>query len=1182
MAPNDVSPFLSDTLPSEVSVITPIGSPPDAEGYTQVVEELLDERVFNPTGNDTGPTQTHRIVISGVKVVISASKTPALYQRLNNRKDLADLVIHAFEVEIHSPLNLAGTHVHIRAESLKITGDGLINTSPPPFDVPADTAAGATGNPAGDIYLQVNNLEAPGPQDRLCVLGGAGQDAMQGERGADGKSVPVWDGKISTPTNLFGSETLNWSAKIAKFSHQPVQVTCYPWDDMRQSWLELAIWMQVGTPQSFGSADPTDGNPPKTLPGAPGIGGRGGTVVSNDASWLIDVSTSGLGEAGKKAADLAESPAGTPRSFCHVDCAYAKYIIPHFKAGSDGNGNLNMKWDDDGKWSFHSLGTTKPYPVVKAPDAPEDTKKRDGGFVLAPFIDKFRPLPILALQAIISYARDGFRAGASASVREMVRYNLAKLEMAEIDWGRIAKADGTTVDDAIFPIEYQTALSELRDLLINIDGPFDYFDNQVGWVPALSLLGNLAAFESETNDAISRLYLAYWMEHNQASRANRIDAIETAVGKLDEEIELAQTVYKIALAEITRLGDEEKKLSAKVDLTVGKIAALEADLRVKVAGDLQFEHMIRAAGKILGGIAQVIPVGQPALGAVGIGLSKLADWDSDKPFDSIADIGSAVWSSDLVGDKLLPWATDKAKSYLDISSADDASSKDLSDFDKEKAKSKLSSKVKKAIADEAEAKKQITGALSSLMVSQDEIDAALAKALADCPEYVELAEEVVKLNARSQEFAAALMAAANAIQQATRTIVTARLTQIEMRGSVANIAQGLSPEALSYTRDMRMRALERLHRYQYYFAASYRYLWFETPPGYDPYSTKIMQELEKILAPEDGAKMSGDDYERLGVVFQEGLKTVADHMLTYFNTMRPKAGAAGVTSRMLIELGPLELAALNGSKNAVEIDPLRLGKIHLALEDVRIFGVRVEHAELVDPPEKATEIRVRVRHPDASVLRRNSVSYKFRNTSRVWQSSVRHARGQTSILPESDDPMDLSLLRHLLGTVDKDAPLFHRPSAAGPLRIERELMDMRSGYAGHFKALTLEIQYTSKDANVDNATLLVVPTAGVGATIHSNHKDINGKADGRGMFQRVFKKGASVKLAAPEAFGGWNFMGWRMRGHDGAHDTTKLMPLITPETASGVGDFADLDTSRDITIEMDAPQMVEAVFARHA
>ena len=68
--------------------------------------------------------------------------------------------------------------------------------------------------------------------------------------------------------------------------------------------------------------------------------------------------------------------------------------------------------------------------------------------------------------------------------------------------------------------------------------------------------------------------------------------------------------------------------------------------------------MLRASAKILGGVMQLVPVGQPVLGSFGKALTVVGDIDIDDPAASLGGIAGAF--APVVTEKIGPKASEKA------------------------------------------------------------------------------------------------------------------------------------------------------------------------------------------------------------------------------------------------------------------------------------------------------------------------------------------------------------------------------------------------------------------------------------------------------------------------------------------------------------------------------------------
>ena len=1160
MAKNSVLDVLSvpSALPTEYRILSQAGVVParDSQKYVQFVEADAGKMVFNPTTEDAPAIETKGVTLSGVTVVLENSSAQPSFARLNGRPDLRYLDIVADEVIVRSPLALPGTKVTIHARSLRFEKAGRIDTTPPGIGLRSTKSAAQKGSPAGSVYLYVKTLEAPGNDKRIVANGGDGQPAQLGKKGADGRSLTPWNGKARTKTSLGVAADFDWTddmkGKTDGYTVVHASIWCYFTNNSgRKERNDRADFFE-------GDYPPGNGQPPELMPGTPGAGGAGGNVYSRFQDMLAPRTEQNAGKGGAPADRVPASLPGNPVKACSVYAYYDKGTI------------WNSKYEKQ-PFEINRKNVAQGYPAVDGPAAPPaDPAGRQLPLEIATEAAWLHPLN---LQAFTGYLRDAYRAGQASTVRALAGEYVAALETLD---GFLAKAAATRpgfdVGVSQLPVEFLPVEAELRALVAQIDSPFDYFGYPAGWTPVLSFQSNYAAFDRETRDAIARLYLSYWIEHNQATTEARAKAIQTTLEQLKKETAAAIEAYNGADGELVALEADYGRLCQRIQQIVHDAEGIEADIQRNTKGDLEMEKFLRAAGKLIGGVAQVIPVGQPALAAFGKGVTALADLDVDQPWDAVKKIGSSVWDTKLVQDKLVPKVKAGAKKLLELKSDEDEA-KD--DFDKEVEKKELGNKVKKHIKEQTEAKEQISAALGAFAVSEDELEAAVEKALAKCPEYLKLKKDLEKLNQDKAAFAEKLLGIARKLDEASTVVVNNRLTEIELRGALATAAKNLTPEGLRYTRAMGQRALERLQRYEYYFVKSYVYLWLETLPNFDANSEYMFKELQRVVQPKGEAVLSGEQFERLGVVFRENLKTVADRLLTYYNTTVPSNTAA--KSKFTLELSDKHLAALNGPGKSAVIDPMAEGKLHLSLENVRIYDIRIVDAKPINPPSTAVDVRLRVKHGDESTLRRNGKLYLFRNTERRWGTLVSSVGDKITLSAEKPDPMDDSLIRTLLNLPASPKTLRSRPSAWSTLVIERELMDMVSDYAATFSAVTIEVQYTAQDVDPNHVSVFVSVPSPLEPEIGCSQKDLNDRGNGTGRFMRTYHKATgSVTLTAPADYGDSVFVGWRSRGLTSGSEPTQMMSLLTPETARNLPD--DIVRNRTITVPLDSHRLVEAVF----
>jgi len=1179
----------TDMPPFEFSVLSQASSmlPRTSERYMQFIERDAGKIIFNPSSQKDQPIDTRHVTVACLDIDLGGPSGVTVFKRLHEQTDIRKLTICADHLMISAPLHLPGTEITIWARKLSFTGHGQISTEPKPFIGPSTAEHGLDGQNGGDIHLYVREIEAPDNTKRFITQGAAGQSAQSGEQGAPGDSITKWDGIIlDTPSSWGNLETLSWAEDLKNKNftqgYTPVIVNwqqyVYVDYDGPARWVANKDHDEV-----IGKNWPTDGNPPKRKPGIPGLGGAGGNIHSNHGELLGPRSSQTIGSPGQKAQDLPQANAGTPEKSSKIRVGYRTYWpFPHFDAGKNGNGTFNRR-ENDYYFEILEKRTTKPYPPVAAPGPRADTTDRSGKQLALKRQDTGFWLHPLNLATIATYARDAFRVGRAEIARPLLEKYLAALD---------GHNESASADDAELDFDLVLLRAELMDLAQRIDGPNDFFGHPAGWVPGLSFQTNAAIYKNAIKGAVERLYLSYWLENNQADKEARIATSEMTIERLQGEVRRARLLQEKALEEMDSLSIEEGELSSRIKTFQDELDRLTAQLVRGAKDRAEIEHAFKTAAKILGGIAQVIPVGQPIVGSIGQGISALGNWDGgwegDDLVNAIKKAGAAVWDSRMVSDMLLPKLKNTASKLLEASgitasgnagnereeTAEDVKKDDP--FDKELEKNKLSDAVKKHIKRQSDAKDEVLSAFGSLSVSAKEVEAATQKALANCPEYQELAKKLKKLNADKAEYKNKIAAAASALDEASNIIATARLTQITLQRGISDTVSLLSPEALRYTRAMGTRALERLQRYQYYFAAAYVYLNLSPLSDFDGNSEFMFTKLKEVLRSNQTTVLKGDEFDRLYLVFEENLITVADKILTSHNESQPDRDVTGkVTSQITVELSETQLAELNQNKR-LAIDLMKMGKLHLSLEDIRIYNIVVRKAELSQAPAEAVNLRIRFYHDGVSLLRSNGQQFQFRGAPVHWGATLYSETGYQPA-PEARDPGDLSLIRHFTKGKSTDE-LFPRPSAWAELHLECLNLDNIIEYQPHFKSLKFELQYTSSDLPSKQVSLYVHTGDNLRPRIMLSSADISNRQHGEGSFLRTYRAGSKITLQAPESVGNFRFAGWRVPARKGDFDVTKPVSLLEPGTDGFWGDPANVVTGQKLELTLDEHKFVRPVY----
>lgn len=1159
---------------SEYKIISADGVAPKSESrtYEQITEQDVGKAVFNNIANPPVAITTKSIVVSGVKVVFDPREKESLI-KYNERKDISEMTICADEVIIRGGLKLPGTKLSIYARSLAFEDVGgvssSITTTPIFAQLGSEMDEGINGGNAGDIYLYVKQLSMPGNAQRFFCNGGNGQQARSGQKGDDGLPIDVWKGVEQLPNIYNKNETVDWTPEIRQkvpAGCQPIYARIVgqynPWGDI----INFYYW-------DFGPSEkwPGDGQPPKKLPGKPGQGGSAGNIYSPFNEQLKGRVVLNKGSAGKKADDVVGAKAGTPQYSCRVVGTFFDNPLPGPISKTD--------------FKVRETHTSKAGDEAKAPDVnPAHPKPKDGELRSLDRTDEGYWVHPLAAQAFLMFARDTFLAGKAQAVRQTIDDYLKAMRAAE-------KADKSSID-------ITAVAAELSGLVTRVDGPYDYYGNPAGWVPMLSFEANLSLYEKEIDRAMRMMYLAYWIEKNQSSKSKAATLLGSALKRMQEETKQAADDYNAATTKLTSLNQQYDKIKGDIGTLLTRLENKERDLRAKAQGDLQLQHIIRSSGKLLGGILQLIPAGQPALGAVGKGLTVLSEIDLESPLDTAPKLASALWETDLVQQKLKPKAVEYATTLLEISSEvkDDTTDDDKTKTEDEKRreeeqkqiekgveKKKLAEKVKAKLAEEKEAKKAITDALSSFSVPEKEVTAELERLKAACPEYTKLADDIKALGKEKTAFAEQILAVVNTLEECANTVLKNALADIEMRSQLTKTLDRVNNEARQYARAMGQQARDRMIKYHYYLVKSYNYLMVEPLTKVDYSAQYMIDAFAKVVSPSGDGVLSSDQYKSLRVVYEKQLTDITDNIIQFF-----QSNARKLQPPLSITLTPEQIKALNDDKT-VTINLMKMGYIQPKEEDIRITDIKTAAVKVKNPPSTGSaNVNLYYKHSGVSTIRRNGRLFLFRTGNYAgqinkgdrmfWGAAISYLDGKQTLEQMKPAESAQSLISKLLEGKSGDVGGLkqYEPSAWADIKIDRSATP--SSFAGLIEGLSLTITYACYPVDDDFFTLQVQARDGVQPYIECNTADLNGSSHGVGAFLRTFNATttSSIKLTAPERFGGLGFMGWRQSKEQPLtpDQSVPLVPLLTPEGAGQIDDISKLFKERELPVTLKASDYI--------
>lgn len=484
-----------------------------------------------------------RVVVSGVTLDFDTADRFGLLKLYNGQNDIKEMFIVADEINISKPIRLPQTQVFIFCRALVFRGDdAAIDTSP--LTVPDDERFrevgqrdGRPGLDAGSISVFAASVDT-GDRLRFIARGGPGQSAEEGDLGPapERHDVPaiteemwvatfgglkVWhEAATQIGPSLYESSIpyseLDWN----KISPQcrPGQITYAEFKnsyyvDAFHSGTHEEVVRQIGVPVLPGRGGA--GLPP----GQPGVGGRGGRLVSITPIPAVAYDLTG-GVSAPRHPGTPGGPGGSP------SCAF--WVL--FRSWPDGSRHRLT----------HSI--QKHEAVQGAASGPGPEAVRPSGEAGCHETAGFSQWAVpLLLGTMLQYARDCAATGHQDVARMALKSYLAggvasadskpPLPAGETELERLA-----LFDSVVGNAEAMSALTkELDSLNTRLALRLDDFGNPPGWVPNLSLESMVGAYKAIKSVSLRELFAAYYLEKMWNQRARRTDALGQLIDLLVQQ-----------------------------------------------------------------------------------------------------------------------------------------------------------------------------------------------------------------------------------------------------------------------------------------------------------------------------------------------------------------------------------------------------------------------------------------------------------------------------------------------------------------------------------------------------------------------------------------------------------------------------------------------------------------------
>ena len=1060
-------------LPAETHLITEVLPKPDAQSsnYLTISSSKNSQRVFNFVSRET-----RTVRISGM--TINWDKTNDLLMSYNANEDIEFLEIYADTLNIGAALSFPQTHIKIYARNLAFVGkDSSLNTTPKFITIKPDlTVAGQPGIKGGCVELYINSFIADKENAVPFVMTGTA-----GQPGGDGKVDLVADIDMSG-TSVSGFRAFESCSRFSQLGGPNVVYYHLYFDDpICPSGYEYEKKGDKRWPKDGANAQPA---------GKPGVGGTGGDLTST----LIDIEKNATiigGKSGPTGAYTQGQRGGTP---CPA------YWQNYEKHNKNCGKPTEYTCDEDVHYSQAGAG-------ANAPNA--DKPIGDTGAFKFIAGKEYLWLHPLSLETAIQYFSDMYLNGYYQETADGL--NIYKTAL-----------DQYQNPPQEFAYKFQQAKSEIQIMLNRLYSNTDYFGNPAGWVPMLSFESNLLIYRNEVKDSIQTLYLAYRINSQAKKEEAAKYLLQNSVNQLKSDVQKAIQAYSEALNQIPQLNQDFSNVSTAITTYTEHLKEIEAKLLKEAEGNIQLQQTIKCTLRIFSGILQIIPVGQPELGTVGKGLDIISNIDTSKPLDTFGQLGTlfAKYAESNLGDN-----AKKTKDSIDSTDTKDQSKSGDS-----------AKKIIDAAKNLEPGLKEITDAINNFSAPEDQVKAELERLEGQNVQYKEIKKNIEELNSQKTKLVKQLTSVLQLMNTSLNTLTSGLLQIDSMNSQLSVVFSALNHDAILYAKKMEQNAVTRLVKYQYYLVKSYQYRILKVCPGVDYQLKYVFDAFVKLLDPTTDGILTDAQFQTLMSVYQEPIKTMADSIITQYNSSGPQ-----LTSNYIVPLSNEQIAELN-EKNSLTINLMNMGFWDFSQQGLRILNFGAYEIDLDGDEDKIEAnaltlssdpaiINLMYLHSGFSTLQSNGMLFGFcpkKDDSVMRWGTVYNINKPVSqrITPIVPSPSAQSMLSVLIDPSMKNPDILtqYLPSAWADITITKKVLP--EGAVVNLKKLNLSFDFDFFPVSDNEVTLFLKNDGNVSPEVSIDKQDLNERKDGRGSFVRLFGRGSTVTLTAPETIGVFRFSKW--------------------------------------------------------
>jgi hypothetical protein len=609
-------------------------------------------------------------------------------------------------------------------------------------------------------------------------------------------------------------------------------------------------------------------------------------------------------------------------------------------------------------------------------------------------------------------------------------------------------------NNKIFPRK-RLLLSEINALEYKLYSRLDYFGNQKSWTPNFSFAVNYKSFQKEVKTAMKTLFYTHLLDLDIQNVGNKKASIISFQENLAQEAQETSKELNSHLNKWDSLKVDIAELEVSQEEFETELKILDREISEMARHNTSIPFMKKAVG-VFAAASKVIPVGQPTLGLVGMGVETLyAMSESHKPVGELLKKGSTLLKS--IEDMDIAKAQGELHEKLRSISPER-----LAEFTKAPVGESPSDRIERIKSEVLKKKdlvnemvsfyKPISDSISSqisLYQSQEMDKGTLNKEINRIKNshkiYNKVVKKLKKLLAQKTKVRNDVVLVSMMFTQGVNRITANYLTISDLYSELSKDVNLNKTQLKQIIARYKRSASERLMYYHYRLAKSYEYKTLM------PYNRTF--DLEDIftsminLSESGGGSLANNDLDKLMSIYREELAEIFSDLMNYYETT-----GESVTLTKSFYLSPQQLKALNEETS-----------IYMDLTSADSFGenknnIRVERIS-IHPSYKSMNgfSDIRISHDNLSVISKDGSNYVFSHdnnqTKHQWLSSTNLRTNETSQGKVATE--DLDIINTVFDINYPLSKLYVNPSARGYYLVEK--MDVNKA---HLESLEVEIEYS--------------------------------------------------------------------------------------------------------------------------